>query len=271
MCSYRCGHGWAQHYDESGYSEGALGELRRQAFNGLHSLYGLASFIAPAILVLIVKFGLPWNQLLNFLLFLPLALVIIVFKTPAEKLNYILKEKEETETGIPASIKKVLPVAILFSLYVTAEVTISSRFRVFVDYLYPNLENGRSAELLTLFFALLTLGRLILIFVRLPFSNNIILGTSLLSSITLMLAGVYIHPMFLALTGLSMSVYFPCAMDLVAVYFGHQMTKALPIVMNVISIHLLVTHYIVGQLNNIVGLTEQCHYQLLIWYSHLLF
>ena len=67
-----------------------------------------------------------------------------------------------------------------------------------------------------------------------------------------MLAGVYIHPMFLALTGLSMSVYFPCAMDLVAEYFGHQMTKALPIVMNVISIHLLVTHYIVGQLNNLV-------------------
>ena len=116
-----------------GIQEGAPGELRRQAFNGLHSLYGLASFIAPAILVLIVKFGLPWNQLLNFLLFLPLALVIIVFRTPAEKLNYILKENEETETGISASIKKFFQ-RHPFSLYVTAEVTISSRFRVFVDY-----------------------------------------------------------------------------------------------------------------------------------------
>ena len=177
----------------------------------------------------------------------------IVFKTPAKKLNYFLKTNEESQTENKISITSVLPVAVLFSLYVTAEVTISSRFRVFVDYLYPNLPAGESAELLTLFFALLTLGRFILIFIQLPFSNNVILGASLLSSISFALFGIYIHPIFLALTGLTMSVYFPCAMDLVAVYFGHQMTRALPIVMNVISIHLLITHFIVGQLNNMVG------------------
>ena len=49
---------------------------RRQAFSGLHSLYGMASFCSPAVLILIVNQGFKWQQVFNFLIVFPVLLLI---------------------------------------------------------------------------------------------------------------------------------------------------------------------------------------------------
>ena len=113
---------------------------RRQAFSGLHSLYGMASFCSPAILILIVNQGFRWQQLFHFLAIFPLLLLVFTRnKKFLPKIKMVTTQnpeiRKETEALEKISLREILPFALLLSFYVCGEVVLSSRFRVVAQFL----------------------------------------------------------------------------------------------------------------------------------------
>ena len=115
------------------------------------------------------------------------------------------------------------------------------------------LDEETSQSYLASFFAFLTLGRIVFVFLRVPFSNRTLLGASLILSLMFIYVGVNIDPMGFSLIGLSMSIYFPCALDLISESFPKNVEKALPFVLNVIAIMLLGAHFLIGSLTDHFG------------------
>tara|TARA_B100000925_G_scaffold180056_1_gene135880 strand:+ start:234 stop:1445 length:1212 start_codon:yes stop_codon:yes gene_type:complete len=240
--------------------ENVPAKWRRQAFSGLHSLYGLASFFSPAVIILIVNLGFTWQKVFHALIVFPILLIIfsrnkklipsIKNDMPQEgsSLNNSFSEKESDSF----SIKKVLPFAFLLSFYVCGEVILSSRFRVFTQAIWP-LDEETSQSYLASFFAFLTLGRIVFVFLKVPFSNRVLLSSSLAFSLLFIYVGVNFDPIGFSLIGLSMSIYFPCALDLISESFPKNVDKALPYVLNVIAIMLLGAHFLIGTLTDYYG------------------
>ena len=127
----------------------------------LHSLYGLASFFAPAVLILIIKLNYEWKHLFNFLILFPFLLFIYAYR----KNGFTLKNNLQSNPNYLGELnfKKTIPFALMLSFYVCSEVTISSRFRVFSQHIWE-IDQETSNTYLALFFAFLTLGRIVFVF-----------------------------------------------------------------------------------------------------------
>jgi len=240
--------------------ESVPAKWRRQAFSGLHSLYGLASFFSPAVIILIVNLGYTWQKIFHALIIFPILLIIFSRnKKFIPKIKHINTQDQtppekdfEFNKSDTYSLRKVLPFAMLLSFYVCGEVILSSRFRVFTQSIWP-LDEETSQSYLASFFAFLTLGRIVFVFLKVPFSNRSLLGASLILSLLFIYVGVNIDPMGFSLIGLSMSIYFPCALDLISESFQANVDKALPFVLNVIAIMLLGAHFLIGTLTDHFG------------------
>ena len=230
--------------------EAVPAEYRRKSFSGLHSLYGLASFFAPAVLILIIKLNYEWKQLFNFLILFPLLLFIYAYR----KDFFIIKNKAHSDPNFLGELdfKKTIPFALMLSFYVCSEVTISSRFRVFSQHIW-GINQETSNTYLALFFGFLTLGRIVFVFFETKSSNRKLLLISLAGSVIFYFLGIKTHPLFLSLIGLSMSFYFPCALDLISESFTKNLNRALPFCLNLVAIKLLATHFIIGYFTEMFG------------------
>ena len=230
---------------------------RRQAFSGLHSLYGMASFCSPAVLILIVNQGFKWQQVFNFLIVFPVLLLIFTRNKKFLPKIKMIKNREDssfnaTERSYKLNIKEILPFAFLLSFYVCGEVVFSSRFRVISQFLWP-INEEVSQSYLASFFGLMTLGRVIFVFLRVKLTNQILLMLSLSLSLLFIILGATTDPIFLSLVGLTMSIYFPCALDFISESFPKRINQALPFVLNIVAIKLLIAHFLVGVITDYFG------------------
>ena len=104
------------------------------------------------------------------------------------------------------------------------------------------------------FFMLLTFGRIIFAFIKTKKTNFIILISSIVLSLILFaVAKITSKPIFLSIIGLSMSIYFPCAMDYIAENFKGKLKTHLPMIMNIVTIKLIFMHYLAGRIEESFG------------------
>lgn len=224
--------------------------LKRRLFSGLHSMYGIASFLAPISVGQSLRYNSNWQIYFKFLGIGLSAICVLSFFIRKEKINKHLDHKEfKIETPI-------WPMALMFSCYVCAEVILSSRMVLFLTDHF-SLDHVKASEYLSLFFICLLAGRLSFAFLPIKLSSKSLLVFSALLSLIFCLIGIFYEPLFLGLTGLSMSYFFPCGMDFVAGYFTErELDVAFSKVMIAVGGALVLLHFSFGQLTNYLGVSK---------------
>lgn len=226
-------------------SEGCPPELRRKGYSGLHAVYGFGSLITPLIFSFWSEYY-QWNSFFLILAIIPsIPLLYYLF-------SFIEKElppQKETTTQAPVSLLSRIGIGFMFGFYVASEVVISSRL---VLYLKEGMgfENQRAQLYLSGFFLFLFLGRLGFVFVSKNVSTILSLHLSLLSSLVFVLLGLFVSPIFLTLTGLSMSFFFPVAMEWLNEKFIKSIDFMTGSVFTWIAVCLAAIHYFFGLIAN---------------------
>lgn len=215
-------------------------------FSGLHSMYGAASLIVPLALGAVFKFGISWQWVIAAMSLIPLA-HFFYFK----KLEPLNVTGEQSEHG-PVSRTLLLKLGIFISFYVAAEILISSRLVVYlVEIGQFKIDNASFG--LTGFFILLLGGRLLMTFYVPPFKKINMLLFSIIGTLLLYLASLFISPGFLILTGATMSFFFPFSMDFIKASYP-QADAIIPKVMMFVGGMIAGMHFLFGIISDAFGL-----------------
>lgn len=231
---------------------------RRQFYAGLHSVYGLGSLSAPLLLsfYLSVTTEKTWGDFYQYLCLLPATILLIALI----KYSALNKLKVSTEEVIKAKKIYQAPVSLLmrlaygavFGFYVASEVIISSRLVYYLNEGHK-LPITESRMALSLFFLALLAGRLLFTVISIKGASYRWLIFSCLTTIVLYLISRVFYPPILALSGLSMSYFYPVAMDWLSKTFDEGLEWMTASVLTNVSVFLVVMHlgfgYVTDKLN----------------------
>ena len=223
-------------------------DKRQKYFAGLHSMYGFASFVAPALLSTVYHFELSWQNYFMLLSIIPLVLFFfsINVKTGGKKIT--------SDSISPVDKKLATSLGIMFSFYVSTEVMLSSRLVVYLNEVWK-YDLDKASSMLSIFFLLLLSGRVLFIFVSNKIDSKLLLKSSVLISIVFLLIGMNYNPLFLSLAGGSMSIFFPCAMSWISIRYHEQAESLISIVMTFVGGMIVSMHGIFGVISDAYGLT----------------
>ncbi len=234
-------------------SEGTPLHLRPQMLSALHSMYGLASFTAP----LFVRYFVDWKPATGWLAAVCIgASLLVVFvkykpKFPLPNsvtvapLGDLLRQQDRVSWWGPT----------VLSLYVVAELAMSSRLALVLQRSYEySIE--KSSFWVSAFFVCLLSGRIVFIIYRSsPRRLTAIVGYSLTMAIVSFIAGLFLHPGFLVLTGLFMAPVYPLYISrLSELYHGKVLNIAMAKSLSLQAIFVVLMHIGLGFLSDLVGL-----------------
>lgn len=238
-------------------------QQQAKAFSGLHGIYGLSSLIAPLLAsrapIWFTEHYSPASYLTgwqsSFILTSGLALIIlflIIWISPQPKFsNPVLHD--ESIHGKKSSVKTMLWFGGFFACYVGAELLISTRLALYMrTYFNMNLE--KSSDYVTYFFVFLFLGRLFFTFKTFALHLKTQLNLSLVLSLLSLMLGLWLHPFFLPIMGLTIAPFYPLAMAYISEITGLQKRRFLTFIMGSQSICVVAMHMGVGYLTDIYGL-----------------
>lgn len=209
---------------------------RRQYMSGLHSMYGVASFLAPLVVSLVLGFTGHWGWVFISLMIVPL---IFLFSFLG------LKEKKVVLPKNFVAHKDAKVLGPMIALYVATEILVSSRLVLYVKTQW-GAPLDHANMLLSIFFSMLLFGRVFFALVKVPYKTFNLLRLSLISSICLILFGLFLNPLFLALSGLSMSLFFPMSMDWLSDKYQEESSTLIPQIMKYVGGALVGMHWIFG-------------------------
>lgn len=222
-------------------------DKRQRAFAGLHSMYGLASLIAPSVLSFVFYKEYSWQNYLLLLSILPLSVFIFSIKINPQNIN------QQKDTTVTASKDRSVKLGILFSFYVASEILVSSRLVIYLKEIWE-FPIEKASSYLSLFFFSLLAGRLLFAFVKFKTPLLTLLKLSIFVTIIFFLLGIYLDPLFMALTGASMSYFFPTGMTWISTKFEHTSDSIIATIMTYIGGMIVSIHWLVGSISDIYGL-----------------
>lgn len=232
--------------------QGAPEKYRRRAFAGLHSTYGIASFVAPFFIFLTLKMNYLWNQYFIILSFIPLLFIILMIPITPNKKDQSSEALKQMLA--PFNLAKRLPYAILFGSYVASEVLVSSRLVLVMQEVY-NYSEKVSGQMLSLFFFCLTAGRLTFAFLPITkIRSTTLMYSSLIGAILLYLLGYFVSPWFYPLTALSMSFFFPVGIDWLSERFPQHSNFMTATAMTSIGFALIIGHFTFGEIAKVISI-----------------
>lgn len=223
-----------------------------KALSFMHSIYGLGSLLAPLMAAWATGFFQNWQS--AFILTAVLTGVIFVgaLITRAQPLFHVAHYEHDPHS--PKSPKKSLFMfGGIFAFYVVAEILVSSRLALYLRT-YRQMSLTESSQYVTYFFVFLLMGRLFFSVKKLsiPLKNQ--LSIFLLVSIVFIILGLLVHPFFFALTGLSMSGYYPLSMGYISSEAKERRRQFLTFAITFQSFCVISMHILVGYLTDQFGL-----------------
>lgn len=229
-------------------------EYRRQFYAGLHSVYGLGSLGAPLLYSLFLSFGQEWNYFFCWLIILPM-LTLLLALSKRQHLHGHFDDFKMNKKAMTPPVNLITRIAYgcVFGFYVAAEIVVSTRL---VHYLSSghgvSPENARLA--LSSFFLALLIGRLLFTVVPLRGSSQRWLLLSCAMTLIIYIFSRTISPLFLILTGLTMSYFYPVAMDWMSKKFPQGIEWMMSSVLTSISLLLIAMHLGFGVITDNLGL-----------------
>lgn len=228
---------------------------RRQFYAGLHSVYGLGSLSAPLLLAFYLSSETAsWGGFFCWLIILPL-LTLILSLIQKNELQHESVDLKLPKKVLSAPAPKFLRLAygLVFGFYVAAEIVISSRLVIYLNHGHKiDIDMARLA--LSCFFLALLAGRLLFTVVPIKGSSQRWLLLSCASTLIVYGLARTINPLFMALTGLTMSYFYPVAMDWLSKKFPQGLEWMTASVLTSVSIMLIVMHVGFGYVSDILGI-----------------
>lgn len=237
-------------------SETVSEERKNRALAGLHSMYGLASFIAPVLAARLAVYTGVWRAAFYAVSCLCLFYMIchvLIFKSDKPFLSQSQDVDFDSKNQIQIPLKSYLLMAGLFAPYVVAEILMGTRLAQYMRTYY-NFDLVASSRYVTLFYLGLLFGRVVYSFVKVNVPIKIQLNVSLISSAVLIVAGMYIHPLFLAISGLTMAPFYPLCVSYITSLTGDQSRRFFTFSMAAQSLAVVTMHLVVGYMTDVVGL-----------------
>ncbi|WII71491.1 MFS transporter [Bdellovibrio sp. 22V] len=235
----------------------ASAERKQQFLSGLHAMYGLASFLAPLAAAAVALATPNWRW--TFLLAGLGPLFLFSYSLRAKHPLFDNEDRNETPPPpAPTSHRHALPqifLASMVSFNVAAEVLISSRLA-----LYMRREMNYSLEAaslyVTYFFIGMLAGRLFFAAYKFSLPTRQQLSISLLSTAVLIVLGLFVHPLFLPLTGLAIAPFYPLSISFISSEFPEDLDSAISYMTAMDSFMLIVMHLTVGKLTQSFGIKQ---------------
>lgn len=221
---------------------------RRRFYSGLHAIYGLAALFSPIAFAKSMDRGLPWYV---FFLFVGGLSLFCYFTTLFIAKSDSKIEVKKIAANVPFKIRSLY--GLVISFYVSSEVIIASRLTLLLqdEFRYPM---EQSKFYLSGFFFFLMIGRLFLAAKHFNMSNETLLKFSLGATLVISTLGLLLHPLFLPLMGLSMSYFFPVAMNYLSDSFKDKTDFVTTSVMTLMEVILIIVNLSFGYLIQYLGI-----------------
>lgn len=239
------GFGWISVAMNITVSEGAPLVWRRRVLSGLHSIYGLASMCAPLLAALFETFGWDWREGFRFVGLPALLVAAAVFIKARSRSSKALPPPAPVEALKGVHRRWALWLGFSVAVYLFGELSLSTRL---VLHLVRSYEWSLAVSSLYLggFFAGLFISRFSLLFYKPSLSVLSLMQICLGSSIVLFSLGLWVHPLFLCLCGLSMGPFVPAALEHLMQIFGRFQAQAVSYTMAFFSLVVVSLHFILG-------------------------
>jgi fucose permease len=225
------------------------GAVRARLSGGLHTNYALASFSAPLLVGFFAWAQMPLQSSFWVTSVLGILILFAVSRVP--------EFTEPTDRHAPPAGSRSISPAILYfasmlSLYVVAEIVMSSRLSQFAHQ-GLGWSISESSTLAFQFFICMFVGRLSLALARFSFSAAKVLRGALFLAFVLSLLGTLHHPLWFLLMGMVMGPIYPLTMTAISETFPHQIQAATTAAVVGSGLLVLVMHLGVGVLTDAYG------------------
>lgn len=228
---------------------GAPKKHRGQVLAGLHSMYGLASLLAPLFV------GIIWSHFQNWrLVFCLTAIVPLLIAFYSVVMAPIHEEKSrEVHHSTAKNFSARFWMALMLGSYVVTEIMVSSRLALYMNRV-KGMDLKDASMYVSSFFVFLLIGRLICTFKHFKKDLKFQLISCILVSIILIVFGLSVHPFGLVLSGLSMAPVYPLAVSYMAEKFPHSLESTISVAMATQSFLIVIMHISIGSLTDIFGI-----------------
>lgn len=232
-------------------TKGTTPQRRRHVISGLHAMYGFSSLVAPLTVAGVGLFFPSWRASFGLISIVPLGVLIysLVKKSPVET-----RDTHAKDPSTPPNRMAQRYLATAFGSYVVAEIMVASRLALFVRR-ERGLDLEQSSLYVSGFFLAMFVGRSYFALKPLSYPLRDLLCWSLGLSCALILFGLYIHPVGLVLSGLTMAPYYPLAVVFISECFPKHMDSAIATLLAAQSLLTVLMHFTVGYLSDWAGLT----------------
>lgn len=223
--------------------------------NGLHAQYAAASLLAPLLVSFIFSQHLGFQFVYWMSAIICLILIVYAFSVSEIMEPEVSKKIQAKDLKTQLWSWEYLGFAILLSSYVAGEVLISSRMTQFMMDVH-GLSKSIASLWTSIFFVGLLSGRLFFTFIRFEMPPRKILVRLFAIVLVLQLLGIWMHPAFLVITGLSLGPIYAMTMTLVKEDFPNAMEKVTAIATVVTGIFIITMHSLAGYLTDIYGIQK---------------
>jgi MFS transporter, FHS family, glucose/mannose:H+ symporter len=231
---------------------GAAPKKRSKMLSYLHSMYGISSLLAPLFVAWLSHH--PWQQIILYGGWIALVFGVLGLIYNARKSESILHFSQFQEPAA-SQLKSIaeLKISIAISFYVIAEILVGTRLAQFMRRYYE-FDLSQSSLYVTLFFAFLMIGRVLISFTPHHYGIKKQLMLSLVASFVFILVGLFIHPLGLALAGLGLAPFYPLSLSYISQLFPSKSTTIVSWTLTIQGVFIVLMHLGIGKLTDVVGL-----------------
>lgn len=235
---------------------GSSPHRKQQMLSGLHTMYGLASLLAPLLAATVEHFSGNWRWTFATASLAPLSLLAYTFHASHKSLHTKAPFCEEAHrANKKKNFKAQIFLALMLSFAVAAEIMISSRLALYLQRTL-NYSMEASSLYVSYFFICMMLGRFLFTVVHFRQSPQFLLSISLVSTFLFTLAGLFVHPLFLAATGFTIAPFYPLSITWISSEFPEDLDTAVSYMMTTDSIMLIVMHVSIGKLTDLFDIKQ---------------
>lgn len=233
---------------------GSRPERKQRMLAGLHTMYGLASLLAPVLAASVEYISGNWRWTFALATLAPMSLLLYCYHPSHHALHTrSLVTDEEHKENKKRNLKPQIFLALMLSFAVAAEIMISSRLALYMQRT-RGFTMEASSLYVTYFFICMMLGRLLFTLIHFHRSVRFLLSLSLVTTVACLLAGLYLHPLFLAGTGLTIAPFYPMAISWISSEFPQDLDSAISYMMTTDAVMLILMHVGIGKLTDFSGI-----------------